>query len=243
MSQVWEIIRDRYIRRTVRFIMNDQELKRCSNCGKEKDVSSFYRLYKNKKGLASHCKECLKERNRTPQRKKYNNDWQKRNKYWKRPNSRATKAKWARKHSKTLYAQLRNKVKRKWRTYKEKYNIVPKPCVLCGNTKVQAHHRNYEYPLRIVWACFSCHKKIHKETLDLLSKEINYEQCENCHAIERLKGLPTIKYPNLQDDICSLVKAELITMSRAREILEIKYMEDMRDIYNKYHKRIMGGKE
>lgn len=51
-----------------------------------------------------------------------------------------------------------------------------------------------------------------------------------------------VEYPNLRDDICSFVKAELITMSRAREILEIKYMEDMRDVYNKYHKRIMGEK-
>ena len=38
----------------------------------------------------------------------------------------------------------------------------------------------------------------------------------------------------LEYDICSLVEAELITMSRAREILGIKYMEEMRDIYENY---------
>ena len=41
----------------------------------------------------------------------------------------------------------------------------------------------------------------------------------------------------LRDDICSLVKAERITMSRAREILCLKYLEDMRNIYFKYIRR------
>lgn len=41
----------------------------------------------------------------------------------------------------------------------------------------------------------------------------------------------------LEHDICSLVKAECISISRAREILNIKHLEDMRKIYEVYAKR------
>lgn len=43
----------------------------------------------------------------------------------------------------------------------------PKTCSKCKReTKISGHHTNYLYPLRVVWVCSSCHKKIHSK-LDL----------------------------------------------------------------------------
>lgn len=41
---------------------------------------------------------------------------------------------------------------------------------------------------------------------------------------------------DLDDDICSLVEYDCISMSRGAEILEISLME-MRELYNAYYKR------
>lgn len=38
-----------------------------------------------------------------------------------------------------------------------------KPCKVCGETKVQAHHPDYRKPLLIVWLCKKHHVEIHKK--------------------------------------------------------------------------------
>ena len=32
----------------------------------------------------------------------------------------------------------------------------------CGETKVQAHHEDYNKPLEVIWLCVNCHIKLHK---------------------------------------------------------------------------------
>jgi hypothetical protein len=36
-----------------------------------------------------------------------------------------------------------------------------KPCAVCGKLKVQAHHPDYDYPLRVVWLCRKHHSAEH----------------------------------------------------------------------------------
>jgi hypothetical protein len=40
--------------------------------------------------------------------------------------------------------------------------VKPKICKLCPNTTVQAHHPDYSKPLKVIWLCLSCHRKIHR---------------------------------------------------------------------------------
>jgi len=47
----------------------------------------------------------------------------------------------------------------------------------------------------------------------------------------------------LEQDICSLIGHNLITMSRGREILQLTYMEKMREIYKKYADDIIFGRK
>lgn len=38
-----------------------------------------------------------------------------------------------------------------------------KPCEVCGEEKVEAHHTNYQKPLTVMWLCRKHHKQWHKE--------------------------------------------------------------------------------
>lgn len=35
------------------------------------------------------------------------------------------------------------------------------PCVICGNAKAHAHHKDYSRPLDVVWMCPQCHQRMH----------------------------------------------------------------------------------
>lgn len=39
--------------------------------------------------------------------------------------------------------------------------LLKKPCEICGDLKVQAHHEDYSKPLEVVWLCNTCHKSKH----------------------------------------------------------------------------------
>ena len=39
------------------------------------------------------------------------------------------------------------------------------PCVICGEKKTQAHHRDYKQPKNVVWLCIQHHKLIHSIVL------------------------------------------------------------------------------
>ena len=123
--------------------------------------------------LEERARERNRIRNRTPERKKYNTEWRKENGYYQRPNVRAMKAKYQRGYSQRPEVKIRNKAKRTWRTFKEKYEI-KRPCILCKQEKTQAHHNDYTSPFRIVWLCLPCHKKVHREHIDTIKYEVNY---------------------------------------------------------------------
>lgn len=40
--------------------------------------------------------------------------------------------------------------------------LLKKPCKVCKNKRVDAHHQNYAYPLKVVWLCRLHHKAVHK---------------------------------------------------------------------------------
>ena len=43
-------------------------------------------------------------------------------------------------------------------------------CMNCGHKgRTEAHHKDYNQPLEVIWLCRSCHKRIHTGTLELVS--------------------------------------------------------------------------
>lgn len=65
-------------------------------------------------------------------------------------------------------------------TYKGKYRahcavnnairdkrIIRKPCEVCGELKVQAHHTDYRKYYDVKWLCFKHHRQAHKQLLNI----------------------------------------------------------------------------
>ena len=58
------------------------------------------------------------------------------------------------------------KIKARQKVYynRKNGNIVPKLCSMCGSLKnLEAHHINYDDPMKIIWLCRICHRKIHNK--------------------------------------------------------------------------------
>lgn len=39
--------------------------------------------------------------------------------------------------------------------------LIKKPCEICGDKNVEAHHEDYGKPLEVRWLCKRCHKEYH----------------------------------------------------------------------------------
>jgi len=40
-------------------------------------------------------------------------------------------------------------------------------CFFCKNIKTEAHHKDYNKPLEVIWLCDGCHKQVHKKILPI----------------------------------------------------------------------------
>lgn len=40
--------------------------------------------------------------------------------------------------------------------------LSPQACEVCGEEKTQAHHDDYNYPLKVRWLCVNCHNEWHR---------------------------------------------------------------------------------
>ena len=135
-------------------------MKTCFKCKETKDYSLFYRHKTMSDGYLGKCINCAKSdviahRNANIEKiRKYDRD---RAKHPHRIASRIEITKAARLKDKR-YSQCHNAVAKAVR----KGSLEKKHCETCGETKVHAHHDNYNEPLNIIWLCAICHKKRHK---------------------------------------------------------------------------------
>lgn len=139
-------------------------MKKCFKCGAEKEIDCFYRHPKMSDGRLGKCKECTKldtrssYRERIVQRKEYD---RLRNKRPERRASNAERQRAIRVSSRDKYV-ARSAVQYAVRVGK----LIPMPCEVCGDERVQGHHDDYSKPLDVRWLCFKHHKEVHGQVAD-----------------------------------------------------------------------------
>lgn len=69
----------------------------------------------------------------------------------------------------------KDKARKLLRNFIKNNNLIKQPCQLCGQLKTHLHHIDYNKPLIAYCLCPLCHKKAHKNSLELINiKPIDY---------------------------------------------------------------------
>lgn len=134
-------------------------MKICTRCNKEKEFSEFQVRKASKDGYTASCKECL--RNYDKSRANLTHRVEARRQYAKTGNgklshNKSTK-KWAENNviKRSAHIIVGNAIR--------DGRLVKQPCEICGETKVEAHHPDYEKPLEVNWLCSKHHAEHHNK--------------------------------------------------------------------------------
>ena len=145
--------------------------KTCLNCKQRKSVGQFYAHPAMRDGYLNRCKTCVRERAKANRNKNVE--------HW-RDHDRKRGMLPHRVKARQAYMttpqgkKAHNKAARKWRgSNPDKRSahlavqvalrankLKKKPCYKCGSERVQAHHDDYNKPLKVVWACAKHHKTL-----------------------------------------------------------------------------------
>ena len=147
-------------------------MKICFKCGQSKTLIEFYKRLETVDGHLNKCKVCTKN----DAKASYRINIDKRKEYGRKRNAFPHRVRWQKHYQQTLVgkaarkmatARWRQKFPRKYLTYIITHNAIrdnrlnKRPCEICGETLVQAHHDNYSKPLDVLWFCVRHHREKH----------------------------------------------------------------------------------
>lgn len=156
------------------------DYKTCAGCKKSLPLSEFSlrKFSSGNYGPRFLCRSCFNEKAKTYNKKSREKRYQEkpekvreekrvyaRNSYWRRREENLKRcAEYYEKYPERRVAYLVRMAVNKGEIEK------PTGCPICGrvNCKIEAHHPDYSLPLNVVWACTSCHKKIHRGKINVL---------------------------------------------------------------------------
>lgn len=120
--------------------------KKCSKCGQIKSIDQFYKDARTSDGLYSCCNDC---------HQKQISRWR------KTPKGKTANYRCVQRHVKKHPQRARCH----WRfskAIKRGKIIRPTICSLCWlqNGTVEGHHPDYSKPLKVIWLCRKCHRRI-----------------------------------------------------------------------------------
>jgi len=135
------------------------KIKVCFKCGQEKPITEFYKHPKMGDGHLNKCKECTKQ--------DVKQNYQKRRAYYagyERERSRKLE-----RRQKAIEYQRRRRKKNveKYRAHIITNNAIRDGklkrgvCEICGSPFVEAHHEDYNKPLKVTWLCRKHHLERH----------------------------------------------------------------------------------
>lgn len=139
--------------------------KICFKCGFDKPINDFYKHPQMSDGRLNKCKACTKtdvSKNYLVNVDQYKEYEKKREKDPERKKSKITYQRTTRLNNPEKYqaTTMVNNAIRDGRLFK-------KPCEVCDNLDVHAHHEDYSKPLEVRWLCKDHHMHEHDKNLYL----------------------------------------------------------------------------
>jgi hypothetical protein len=140
--------------------------KKCFKCNKIKDLDEYYKHSGTADKHLNKCKECTKK---DVDRRYYDKESRIKIKEYE---TRRFKDPERKKKIKLYQIRRREKNPGKNRARNKlndaiKYGrMVKLPCEVCGDTKSQAHHKDYRKYLDVQWLCFKHHRELHNQLID-----------------------------------------------------------------------------
>jgi hypothetical protein len=139
-------------------------MKTCFKCNLVKDFTEFYKHPRMSDGYLGKCKACAKKDIADNcARKMLDPEWQ----IKERERQRIKEARRRGLGLVKKYAKIQESKEKRKAKYGEYMGaikakkLIPQPCAVCGNHKVQGHHEDYAKPLDVVWLCIPHHQARH----------------------------------------------------------------------------------
>jgi len=145
-------------------------MKECTKCHEVKPLDQFYKHSQMSDKVISKCKECTKKDVQANYRKNID--------YYKDYEKQRCHLPHRVKARKDYAATKPEALRRGQKAYIERYpqkriahimvgnalrdgRLIKKPCEVCGEIKVEAHHEDYYKPLEVNWLCTKHHVEYH----------------------------------------------------------------------------------
>ena len=144
--------------------------KVCNRCKLEKDISGFGKDIKKADGFNSRCLECDRELCKRYYCEHRQEKLEKFREYAQTPEGRKTRNNASNNRYKKASPLVRE-ARWRFREAVKSGKIEKGLCVLCGSSKVEGHHPDYNEPLGIVWLCRKHHTGLHKDIRYLTTPE------------------------------------------------------------------------
>lgn len=135
-------------------------LKTCFKCHKTKELDLFYKHPQMADGHLNKCKKCAKKdsvnRYHNPKFQPVVIGYERRRQQTDHRIAKQREYRRLRRERSPGKAKANNWVANAIRDGR----LIPKPCEVCGKTKVEAHHKDYRKPQDVQWYCFKHHREV-----------------------------------------------------------------------------------
>lgn len=145
-------------------------MKKCFKCGKEQPLTEFYKHSQMADGHLNKCKTCTKADVSTNYRENITHYKEYEQKRMRLSHRKEASKRYA-KENPHIIKKGHDKYRKKWPLKSVAHYLTSnairdnrlnrEPCVVCGDTKVEAHHDDYYKPLEVTWLCKKHHLERH----------------------------------------------------------------------------------
>ena len=91
----------------------------------------------------------------------------------------------------------RAKIRIRTRDLAKAGKIKKRPCIVCGNKDVIAHHEDYNNPFKVIWICEKHHKEYHEGKIALFNGRLKWDP-KKLTQIRGQNSKPLAKYGELE---------------------------------------------